>query len=79
MLVDICNYYLAMSTITSPDPQTLKIKKNIYRRRFTFAGKRCQCCAYPDRIGMHLQCTESVDTNKQTNKQTNKERNKDTR
>ncbi len=45
----------------------------IYRQRFTFAGKRCQCCAYPDQIGMHLQCTESVDTKKQTNKQTKKE------
>ncbi len=28
----------------------------IYRQQFTFADKRCQCCAYPDRNGVHPQC-----------------------
>ncbi len=36
-----------------------KVKK-IYHQQFTFAGKCGQCCAYPDRYGVHLQCTESV-------------------
>ena len=37
-------------------PPTYKLMIQIYFQRFTFAGKHCQCCAFPDGTGVHLQC-----------------------
>ncbi len=60
----------------------LSEEKNIYHQWFTFAGKRCQCCAYPVRTGVHLQCILNAMASASMQyilKERNKESNKDTR